>query len=69
MDGIWYGVSVTPMQTLAFYNAVANNGNGKTTICVRNKRVEQNHCENGKEVINPQICSTDTLKLKAVLKM
>jgi cell division protein FtsI (penicillin-binding protein 3) len=21
-----YGVSVTPMQTLAFYNAVANNG-------------------------------------------
>jgi cell division protein FtsI (penicillin-binding protein 3) len=30
--------------------------------------VEQNHCENGKEVINPQICSTDTLKLKAVLK-
>jgi cell division protein FtsI (penicillin-binding protein 3) len=36
-----YGVSVTPMQTLAFYNAVANNGTGKTTICVRNKRVEQ----------------------------
>jgi hypothetical protein len=29
------------MQTLAFYNAVANNGTGKTTICVRNKRVEK----------------------------
>jgi cell division protein FtsI (penicillin-binding protein 3) len=35
-----YGVSVTPMQTLAFYNAEIC-GTGKTTICVRNKRVEK----------------------------
>jgi cell division protein FtsI (penicillin-binding protein 3) len=26
LDGLRYGVPVTPMQTLAFYNAVANNG-------------------------------------------
>jgi cell division protein FtsI/penicillin-binding protein 2 len=26
LDGFGYGVSVTPMQTLTFYNAVANNG-------------------------------------------
>jgi cell division protein FtsI/penicillin-binding protein 2 len=59
---------VTPMQTLAFYNAVANNGI-KTTICVRNKRGTKPLLK-WKEVINPQICSTETLlKLKAVLKM
>jgi hypothetical protein len=39
LDGLRYGVSVTPMQTLAFY-MLPIMGYGKTTICVRNKRVE-----------------------------
>jgi cell division protein FtsI (penicillin-binding protein 3) len=64
-----YGVSVTPMQTLAFYNAVANNGvmvkpQFVSEIKEWNKTIKKME----KEVINPKICSQETiLKLKAVL--
>ncbi len=65
-----YGVSVTPMQTLAYYNAVANDG-----VMVRPQFVseikEWNRTIKKMEpvVINPKICSDATLaKLKAVLK-
>ena len=58
-----YGVKLTPLQTLTFYNAVANNGE-----MVKPRFIEQinsmgnkpvKHFE--KEIINPSICSQETL--------
>ena len=65
-----YGVSVTPMQTLTFYNAVANNGvMVKPQFVSEIKEWNKTIVKMEKEVINPKICSTETLlKLKAVLK-
>ncbi|WP_414000188.1 penicillin-binding protein [Flavobacterium sp. W1B] len=64
-----YGVSVTPMQTLAFYNAVANNGKMvKPQFVSEIKEWNRTIKKNDVEVINPRICSPETiLKLKAVL--
>jgi cell division protein FtsI (penicillin-binding protein 3) len=64
-----YGVSVTPMQTLAFYNAVANNGvMVKPQFVSEIKEWNKTIKKMDKEVINPRICSPATiLKLKAVL--
>lgn len=65
-----YGVSVTPLQTLTFYNAVANNGvmvkpQFVTEIKEWNKTIKKYNTE----VINPKICSNETiLKIQAVLK-
>lgn len=65
-----YGVSLTPMQTLTYYNAVANNGVMVKPYFVSeikewNKTIEKME----PEVINPKICSQETiLKLKEVLK-
>jgi len=65
-----YGVSVTPLQTLTLYNAVANNGEMIKPIFVReikewNKTIKKYN----KEVINPKICSDEALaKVRAVLK-
>ncbi len=57
-----YEIKLTPLQTLTFYNAVANNG-----VMVKPKFVEEIR-ENGElvhsfdtEVINPSICSKETL--------
>jgi cell division protein FtsI (penicillin-binding protein 3) len=64
-----YGVSVTPLQTLTYYNAVANNGvmvkpQLVTEIKAWNKTIKKFNTE----VMNPRICSPETiLKLKAVL--
>lgn len=65
-----YEVSVTPMQTLAFYNSVANNG-----VMVRPQFVSEIKEWNKTikkfdvEVINPRVCSPETTKkLKAVLE-
>jgi cell division protein FtsI (penicillin-binding protein 3) len=65
-----YGVSVTPLQTLTFYNAVANNG-----VMVKPQLVSEIKAWNktikkyNTEVINSRICSHGTiLKLKAVLE-
>ena len=64
-----YGVSITPLQTLTFYNAVANNGvmvkpQFVSEIKEWNKTIKKFNTE----VINPKICSKETLlKLKAVL--
>ncbi len=72
--GQWYGTSLpwmaigyeflqTPMQTLAFYNAVANNG-----TLVRPQFVKEIRRGNEviktfpPEIINPKICSDKTLK-------
>lgn len=64
-----YSVSVTPMQTLAFYNSVANNG-----VMVRPQFVSEIKEWNktikkfDTEIINPKVCSPETIKkLKAVL--
>ena len=65
-----YGVSITPLQTLTYYNAVANNGVMVKPIFVSeikewNKTIKKYNTE----VINQKICSQETvLKLQALLK-
>ena len=65
-----YGVSVTPLQTLAFYNAVANNGElVKPQFVSEIKDGNRTIVKIEKEVLNPKVCSKETiLKLKAVLE-
>ena len=63
MDVLGYGISITPMQTLMFYNAVANDG-----IMVKPRFVKELRKQNitekvfTAEVVNPKIASTETLK-------
>lgn len=65
-----YGVSVTPLQMLTLYNAVGNNGKMVKPIFVKeikewNKTIKKFNTE----VINPKICSQETLdKVKVVLE-
>jgi cell division protein FtsI (penicillin-binding protein 3) len=65
-----YGVSITPLQTLTFYNAVANDGvmvkpQFVSEIKEWNKSVKKYNVE----VMNTKICSQETiLKLKAILQ-
>jgi cell division protein FtsI (penicillin-binding protein 3) len=65
-----YGVSVTPLQTLSYYNAVANNGEMVKPLFVSeikawNKTIKKYD----KVVLNPKICSQETIhKLKAMLE-
>jgi cell division protein FtsI (penicillin-binding protein 3) len=65
-----YGVSVTPLQTLAIYNAVANDGKMIKPFFVKeikewNKTVQKFDTE----VINEKICSDEALKkVRAVLQ-
>jgi cell division protein FtsI (penicillin-binding protein 3) len=65
-----YGVSVTPLQTLTFYNAVANNGEMvKPQIVSEIKQWNKTIKKYNTEVINPKVCSKETiLKLHAVLE-
>ena len=65
-----YGVSVTPMQTLTFYNAVANNGvMVKPQFVSEIKEWNKTIKKIDKVVLNPRVCSQETiLKLKAVLE-
>lgn len=58
-----YGVSVTPMQTLMLYNAVANDGEMVKPRFIKELRKE-NRVEKvyEKEVVNPQIVSPETIK-------
>lgn len=65
-----YNLSITPLQTLTFYNAVANNG-----VMVKPRFIKEVRAWNkkvdgyGVEIINPKICSDETLaKVKDVLK-
>ena len=58
-----YGVSLTPLQTLTFYNAIANDGVMLRPRFLKevkdfNKSVEVFN----KEIINPAICSKETAK-------
>ncbi|MBC5839975.1 transpeptidase family protein [Flavobacterium sp. F-380] len=65
-----YEVAVTPLQTLAFYNAVANNGKMvKPQFVSEIKEWNKTIKKFDTEVINPKICSPETnKKLKAVLE-
>ena len=65
-----YGVSVTPLQTLTLYNAIANNGEMvKPQFVSEIKEWDKTIKTYNKEVINPKICSDETInKLRAVLQ-
>ena len=64
-----YGVSITPLQTLTFYNAVANNGEMvKPQFVSEIKEWNRTIKKYDKEVLNPKVCSLETIKkLKVVL--
>ncbi|MGX7667061.1 penicillin-binding protein [Flavobacterium pedocola] len=64
-----YGVSMTPLQTLTLYNAVANNGEMVKPQFVKEiKEWNKTIKKYDKQVINPKICSDEALaKIKAVL--
>lgn len=65
-----YGVSFTPLQTLTFYNAIANNGTMvKPRFIKAVKSIDKTIEVFQTEVINPQICSSETInRLQALLK-
>ncbi|MCO4820773.1 MAG: transpeptidase family protein [Flavobacteriaceae bacterium] len=65
-----YGVSFTPLQTLAFYNAIANDGEMVKPRFLKEVKEFGNTIESfDKEVINPRICKPETVaKLQALLK-
>ena len=65
-----YSVAMTPLQTLTLYNAVANNGEMvKPQFVSEIKEWNKVIKKYDKQVINPKICSDETIKkLKAVLQ-
>ena len=65
-----YGISVTPMQTLMFYNAVANNGvMVKPRFIKEVKRQDKVAKVFDVEVVNPKIASQKTLdKIKKIME-
>jgi cell division protein FtsI (penicillin-binding protein 3) len=65
-----YGVSFTPLQTLTFYNAIANDGEMVRPKFLKEvKRFDEVIVPFEKEVINKQICSKETTaKVKQLLK-
>lgn len=65
-----YGVSITPMQTLTLYNAIANNGvMVKPQFVSEIKEWDKVIKKYNTEIINPKICSEETVKkLKVILK-
>ncbi|MGB5363502.1 MAG: penicillin-binding protein [Aureibaculum sp.] len=65
-----YGVSITPLQTLTFYNAVANNGEMVMPRFIKEIRAQNRIIEKfDKKVINPKICSQETIdKVRTLMK-
>ncbi|WP_158975696.1 penicillin-binding protein [Cellulophaga sp. L1A9] len=65
-----YEVSLTPLQTLTFYNAIANDGEMvKPRLLKEVKEWDKSIFKFDKEVINPSICSQETIgKVKEMLK-
>ena len=58
-----YEVSMTPLQTLAFYNAIANDGELLRPRLIEEVREWNQTVERfDKEVLNPAICSQETVK-------
>lgn len=64
-----YEVSLTPLQTLTFYNAIANNGEMlKPRLIKEVKEWDKTILKFDKEVINPSICSQETIgKVQKIL--
>jgi cell division protein FtsI (penicillin-binding protein 3) len=65
-----YNLRLTPLQTLTFYNAVANNGIMVKPRFIREIRMMNNQVETfSTEVLNPKICSDKTLhEIRDILK-
>nr|WP_236675895.1 penicillin-binding protein [Chryseolinea lacunae] len=65
-----YGFEITPLHTLALYNAVANNGKMIKPIFVKSvRRADEEEEEFESEVLNNKICSSETLdKMKLLLE-
>ncbi|QWX84204.1 transpeptidase family protein [Cellulophaga sp. HaHaR_3_176] len=65
-----YEVSLTPLQTLTFYNAIANDGEMvKPRLLKEVKEWNKSIEKFDKEVINPSICSKETIgKVQEMLK-
>jgi cell division protein FtsI (penicillin-binding protein 3) len=65
-----YGFEITPLHTLAMYNAIANDGEMIKPIFVKSvKRADEEEDTFTTQVINKKICSTKTLdKLKLLLE-
>ena len=59
-----YGVAMTPLQTLTFYNAIANNGEMVKPRFIEKIGVigELPQQIFGKEILNPSICSQSTIE-------
>ncbi|WP_167343083.1 MULTISPECIES: penicillin-binding protein [Nonlabens] len=68
--GFGYGVELTPLQTLTFYNAVANDGVMVKPRLIREVRSKDRLVEKfDKEIINPSICSQETIdKVKVMME-
>mgnify|MGYP002630171466 CR=1 FL=1 len=65
-----YNLKLTPLQTLTFYNAIANNGEMLKPRFVKEIRTWDKHVEHfEKEVIDSEICSIETIKkVQEILK-
>ncbi|MAP79865.1 MAG: penicillin-binding protein [Aequorivita sp.] len=65
-----YNLKLTPLQTLTFYNAIANNGVLVKPRFIKEVRAWNEKVTNyGTEVINPKICSDKTLnEIKEIMK-
>jgi cell division protein FtsI (penicillin-binding protein 3) len=65
-----YGVAVTPLQTLTLYNAIANNGEMvKPQFVSEIKEWNKTIKRYDKQVVNPKICSDETIKkLRAIMQ-
>tara|TARA_R110002049_G_scaffold235399_3_gene408668 strand:- start:1005 stop:3011 length:2007 start_codon:yes stop_codon:yes gene_type:complete len=65
-----YEVSLTPLQTLTFYNAIANDGEMlKPRLIKEVKEWDKTILKFEKEVMNPSICSKETVhKVQQLLK-
>src|SRR5690606_26652479 len=65
-----YEVSITPLQTLAFYNAIANDGEMLMPRLIKEVREGNRVVKRfGKQVLNPSICSQETVdQVRELLK-
>ena len=65
-----YEVSMTPLQTLTFYNAIANDGvMVKPRMIKEVKEWDKTILKFDKEIINPSVCSKETArKVQAMMK-
>lgn len=63
-----YGLHITPLQTLTFYNAIANNGEMVKPRFIKEIKIANEVVQKfDKEVINPKICSQETIKKLQVI--